>query len=85
MPNSLADLQAALFAQLERVTDENLSKDQLEQEIKRSEAVRDLADQINGSANTQLKAAKLYADHGRTVLPHLPQIGKASPPQEHEK
>lgn len=79
MPNSLSDLQAALFAQLERVTDKNLSKDALEQEIKRSEAVRDLADQINGSANTQLKAAKLYADHGKTVLPHLPQIGKASP------
>lgn len=84
MPNSLADLQAALFAQLDRVSDPNLSKDALEQEIKRSEAVRDLADQINGSANTQLRAAKLYADHGKTVLPHLPQIGKASPPQEHE-
>lgn len=79
MTNSLADLQAALFAQLDRVTAPDLTQDQLEAEIKRSEAVRDLADQINGSANTQLKAAKLYADHGKAVLPHLPQIGRATP------
>ncbi|MBB4207242.1 hypothetical protein [Roseinatronobacter bogoriensis] len=79
MPNSLSDLQAALFAQLDRVIDPQLSKEDLETEIKRSEAVRDLADQITGSANTQLKAAKLYADHGKAVLPHLPQIGSASP------
>lgn len=79
MPKSLADLQDALFAQLERVTAPDLSKDDLEAEIRRSEAVRDLADQINGSANTQLKAAKLFADHGNAVLPHLPQIGRATP------
>lgn len=79
MPNSLSDLQAALFAQLDRVIDPKLSKEDLETEIKRSEAVRDLADQITGSANTQLKAAKLFADHGKAVLPHLPQIGSASP------
>ena len=84
MSNSLADLQAALFAQLGRVTDPNLSKDALDAEIKRSEAVRDLADQINGSANTQLKAAKLFADHGRAVLPHLPQIGRATPQDSSE-
>ena len=79
MPNSLSDLQAALFAQLDRVSNPKLTKDALEAEIKRSEAVRDLADQITGSANTQLKAAKLYADHGKAVLPHLPQIGHTSP------
>lgn len=27
------------------------------------------------NADLQLKAAKLYAEHGAAVLPHLPQIG----------
>jgi hypothetical protein len=77
MANSLSDLQDALFAQLARVTDPNLTKEALTEELKRADAVRDMADQINGIANTQLKAAKLYSEHKQAVLPYLPQIGKA--------
>jgi len=35
-----------------------------------------LADQVTNNAKTQLVAAKLFAEHGQAVLPHLPQIGK---------
>lgn len=37
-----------------------------------------VADQITANAKTQLVAAKLFAEHGQAVLPHLPQIGKAA-------
>lgn len=79
MPNSIVDLQAALFAQLARVTDPSLSSEALEAELKRSNAVRDLADAITGSNKTALDAAKLFANHGQAVLPHLPQIARAKP------
>ena len=50
---------------------------QIEQEAKRAEAIVSVADQITWNADLQLKAAKLIANHGAQVLPHLPMIGKS--------
>lgn len=75
--NRLSDLNDHLFAQLERLTDENLSSEQIETEVKRAEAVVAVADQITDIADMQLRAAKLYVDFGDKVLPMLPQIGKS--------
>lgn len=77
MANNLADLSAHLFAQLDRISDAGLDPEQLELECRRAEAIVDLADKVTDIAKTQLTAAKLYAEHGAQVLPHLPQIGKA--------
>lgn len=77
MKNKLTDLNNHLFAQLERLADEDMSAEQIEQEVKRSEAIVSVADQITGNAELQLKAAKLFAEHGAGVLPMLPQIGQA--------
>lgn len=77
MPNSLSDLTAKLFEQLDRVGNPALTQEELEQECTRSEKMVALADTITGIADTQLKAAKLFAEHGHTVLPHLPQIGNS--------
>lgn len=77
MKNKLSDLNNHLFAQLERMADEDMSAEQIEQEVKRAGAVVSVADQISRNADLQLKAAKLFADHGQQVLPHLPMIGKA--------
>lgn len=77
MKNSLADLNNHLFAQLERLGDEDLTAEQIEQEVKRADAIVQVSDQIVGSAGLQLRAAKLFAEHGNAVLPHLPQIGRA--------
>ena len=77
MKNKLSDLNNHLFAQLERLSEENLTSDQIEGEVKRTEAIVSLSDQIVGNADLQLKAAKLFAEHGSAVLPHLPQLGKA--------
>lgn len=78
MKTGISDLTAHLFAQLERMSNENLDADQLEQEVKRTDAIVDLADRITSNADLQLKAAKLFAEHGHSVLPMLPQIGKSS-------
>ena len=79
MPNSLSDLNNHLFAQLDRMTADDMSVEQIEQEAKRADAIVSLADQITRNADLQLKAAKLFAEHGQGVLPMLPQIGSAAP------
>ena len=78
MKNKLSDLSNHLFSQLERLADENITTEQIEQEVKRADAIVSVADQITRNADLQLKAAKLFADHGAGVLPHLPMIGKSS-------
>lgn len=75
--NRLTDLTDHLFAQLERLSDETLTGDELAEEVKRAEAVVALADQINATAQLSLTAARLYADHGDKILPMLPQVGQA--------
>ncbi|WP_371398879.1 hypothetical protein [Marinovum algicola] len=77
MSKGMADLNRALFAQLDRISDGELDAESLEREVQRTEAIVSLSDQITGNANLQLKAAKLFADHGQAVLPHLPQIRPA--------
>ena len=56
MKNKLLDLNNHLFAQLERLTDEDLDKEKLPQEINRSKAVSNLAAQIIGNAKLALQA-----------------------------
>lgn len=77
MKNRLGDLNNHLFAQLERLSEEGLSPEQIEQEVKRADAIVSVSDQIVGNAGLQLKAAKLFAEHGNQVVPFLPMIGKA--------
>ncbi|MCW1932646.1 hypothetical protein [Pararhodobacter zhoushanensis] len=78
MKNRLTNLTDHLFAQLERLAEENLTPEQIETEAKRAEAIVSLADRVTDNARTQLAAAKLFAEHGQQILPMLPQIGKAS-------
>lgn len=73
--NKLTDLNNHLFAQMERLADEDLSRDDIEKEVARATSMVSIADKITGNADLQLKAAKLFAEHGSAVLPHLPQIG----------
>ncbi len=84
MKNKLSDLNDHLFAQLERLAEEDMSTEEIEQEVKRTDAIVSLSDQIVGTADLQLKAAKLFAEHGGSVLSLLPAIGsnKAKPAEE---
>lgn len=75
--NRMSDLNDHLFAQLERLSDEDLSSEALDAEVKRAGALVEVSDRITDNAKTQLQAAKLFAEHGPQVMPMLPKIGKA--------
>ena len=72
MKNRLTDLNDMLFAQLERIADEDLSAEQLTQEIQRATAVVQIADRIVDTATLQLQGARLIAEHGATMAKSLP-------------
>ncbi len=72
--NRLTNLNDHLFAQIERLSDEALTSEQLEKEVKRGGAVVAVADQIIRNASVQLAAAKLVSDHGFDPTPHLPEV-----------
>ncbi|WP_143314247.1 hypothetical protein [Clostridium sp. HBUAS56017] len=61
MRNKLGDLNNHLFAQLERLGDEELTGEELKDEILRAKAVTDVAATIIDNANTVLNAKKLQA------------------------
>lgn len=62
MKDSLADLHSVLFEQLERLSNDDLSDEDLNKEIKRSEAVTGIANQIIQNGNLVLKALKMKTD-----------------------
>ena len=78
MGNRLSDLNDHLFAQLGRLAVKDLTPEQIGAEVDRTKAIVSVADRITGTADLQLKAARLFAEHGAQVLPHLPMIGKAA-------
>ncbi len=62
MKNKLTDLNDHLFAQLERLGDEGLTKEQAEHEIKRSNAVTSVAREVISNASLVLKAEIAFRD-----------------------
>jgi len=56
MQNILCDLNNHLFAQLERLGDEEITGDKLIEEINRAKAVTDIASQIIANGSLVLKA-----------------------------
>jgi len=75
--SSLSELNRHLFAALDRLDVESLTPEQIEAEVSRAGAIVGVADRITEGFKVQLAAAKLYAEHRDTVLPHLPMIGKS--------
>lgn len=76
MKNSLADLNNHLFAQLERLSDEDLTAEQIGLEAERGSAIVALADQIIRNASLKIQAAKILSDHGLDPSAHLALEGK---------
>ncbi len=64
MKNSLGDLQNHLFAQLERLGDEDLKGDNLQEEINRANAISDIATQVIANSNLVLKAMTFTQEYG---------------------
>jgi len=62
MKNKLVDLNNHLFAQLERLSDEELKGEELLAEIQRSQAVTNVAKQIINNGSLVLHAHKAVSD-----------------------
>jgi hypothetical protein len=73
MKNKLTDLNNHLFAQLERLGDEELTGEQLTEEISRSKAVTGLASQIIANGTLVLKAVQMKQEYldGDKVMPKM--------------
>lgn len=74
MKNRLQDLNDHLFAQMERLSEEGIAVEQIEAEVKRTDAIVAVSDQIIANANFHLKAAQLIAQHGDRFKKSLPMI-----------
>lgn len=72
MKNKLVDLNNHLFAQLERLSEEDMTAERIDLEVRRTNAIVDVAEQIVRTAATQLRAAELVAEHGNRLAQNLP-------------
>ncbi len=78
MKNRITDLNDHLFAQMERLADDNLSGEKLEAEVQRTEAMVKIADKIVDNARLGIAAATLVANHGDRFRRDLPML---APPE----
>lgn len=77
--NKIGDLNNHLFEQLERLNDEDLTGENLEQEIKRANAVGKIADRIINVADVSLRAEIAMSEYGFSSRPEVLQHAIDSP------
>lgn len=68
MKTTLGDLNNHLFAQLERLGDEDIEGEKLVEEFKRAEAISKIASQIISNGSLVLKAQQVYENKDRINL-----------------
>lgn len=71
--NKLTDLNNLLFEQLERLNDESIKGEALQEEITRANSVTRIAQNIISNANTILRAAE-FADERLDVNNNAPEL-----------
>ena len=71
--NKLTDLNNLLFEQLERLNDESLKGEALQEEIARANSVTRISQNIISNANTMLRAAEL-ADERMDINNKTPEL-----------
>lgn len=65
--NKLTDLNDHLFAQLERLNDEETAKEDMNHEIAKAKAISGIANQIINTNKLTLEAMKLVVKNGGNV------------------
>ena len=78
MKNTLSDLNNYLFEAIERINDDELSQEELEREIKRSDAVNKIAKTIIDNGNLALHAKKHFDEYGKGEDVEIPLLGITS-------
>lgn len=73
MRNTLSDLNNHLFEQLERLNDEDLTGEDLQQELQRSKAVSSIAQSIINNGSLVLQAQK-FRDEKLDANSKLPKL-----------
>lgn len=75
MKTTLTDLNEYLFEQLERITNDDLSEEELEKEMKRSDSVQKIAKTIIDNGQLALQAKKHLDEYGNGDNVALPLLG----------
>lgn len=75
MKNTIGDLNNYLFEALERITDDSLTPEELETELKRARAITGVAETIVHAGELAFKAIK-HADEWDKQLPAQLRCGK---------
>lgn len=73
MKNTLSDLNNHLFEQLERLNDEDLTGEDLQQELQRSKAVSSIAQNIINNGSLVLQAQK-FKDEKLDANSKMPRL-----------
>lgn len=72
--NTLGDLNNHLFAQLEKMDDDELTGDQLDNEIRRTEAMAKISEQIIKNGVLQFRAMKHMDEYGYERQKAIPDM-----------
>ena len=74
--NKLSDLNNHLFEQLERLNDDELTGERLQEERERAKTMATIAQTIINNGELALKAVKHYEEYGKKEdMPDILQIG----------
>lgn len=75
MKNKLTDLNNILFESIERLNDDELTDEELDKEIKKSEAIQKVAKTIIDNAALALQAQKHFDEYGIDRKVEMPLLG----------
>jgi len=79
MKNKLVDLNNHLFEELERLNDEDLKGDALQEERERAKTMATIAQTIINNGELALKAVKHYDEYGKKEeIPEILQLGEGT-------
>lgn len=74
MENTLVDLNNYLFEVLERLTDDDLTEEEMQREISRSKAITRVAQTIMSNGELALRAMRYVDEYGREAKKMPPML-----------